>query len=121
MIKVKRTFVASDGPAGAYKAITVVRPAEASSATEPAASGEPAPKKAKVPAAAAAAAVAAPVAREATPVAKKKLLYKKTLDGSFLFSSSRTQRTVYPDGSLIGACGKGLRKGGEGGGSGQPC
>ena len=40
--------------------------------------------------------------RDGGPVVKKKMLFKKTLDGSFLFSSARTQRTVYPDGSLIG-------------------
>jgi hypothetical protein len=36
------------------------------------------------------------------PVPPKKVLYKKTLDGSFLFSSSRVQRSVYPDGTLVG-------------------
>ena len=42
--------------------------------------------------------------RDGAAQPKKKVLYKKTLDGSFLFSSSRASRTMYPDGSLIGTC-----------------
>lgn len=73
----------ADGPSGAYRSTQWSDDGSSGSS-----------KRLKLPGA----------VRDGVAQPKKKVLYKKTLDGSFLFSSSRASRTMYPDGSLIGTC-----------------